>query len=77
VAQPDAVEEVLCFGWIDSIVRRLDDERYVQRFTPRKDTGARLARRVLQHKDIAAANPFPPARRPRDVLRWTAIRVSI
>jgi uncharacterized protein YdeI (YjbR/CyaY-like superfamily) len=32
----DAVEEALCFGWIDSTVRPLDDERYMQRFTPRK-----------------------------------------
>jgi uncharacterized protein YdeI (YjbR/CyaY-like superfamily) len=32
----DAVEEALCFGWIDSIVRRLDDDRYVRKFTPRK-----------------------------------------
>lgn len=33
----DAVEEALCFGWIDSIVRKIDDERYCQRFTPRKE----------------------------------------
>jgi uncharacterized protein YdeI (YjbR/CyaY-like superfamily) len=32
----DAVEEALCYGWIDSILRRLDDARYVQKFTPRK-----------------------------------------
>ncbi len=32
-----AVEEALCFGWIDSTVKRIDDERYMQRFTPRKD----------------------------------------
>lgn len=31
-----AVEEALCFGWIDSIVRRLDDARYSRKFTPRK-----------------------------------------
>ena len=31
----DAVEEAICFGWIDSIVKRLDDETYVQKFTPR------------------------------------------
>jgi uncharacterized protein YdeI (YjbR/CyaY-like superfamily) len=31
----DAVEEALCFGWIDSIVRRLDSERYARKFTPR------------------------------------------
>lgn len=32
-----AVEEALCFGWIDSIIQRMDDERYVRKFTPRKD----------------------------------------
>ena len=31
----DAVEEALCFGWIDGIKRRIDDERYAFRFTPR------------------------------------------
>ncbi len=32
----DAVEEALCFGWIDSTAKRIDDENYAQRFTPRK-----------------------------------------
>jgi uncharacterized protein YdeI (YjbR/CyaY-like superfamily) len=32
----EAVEESLCFGWIDGIVKRIDDERHAQRFTPRK-----------------------------------------
>ncbi|HET6594429.1 MAG TPA: YdeI/OmpD-associated family protein [Anaerolineales bacterium] len=32
----DAVEEALCFGWIDSIVKSLDKDRSVQRFSPRK-----------------------------------------
>ena len=32
----EAVEEALCFGWIDSIRKNLDQERYVHRFTPRK-----------------------------------------
>ena len=36
LAYGDAVEEGLCFGWIDSTVRTLDDARYVQLFTPRK-----------------------------------------
>jgi len=31
----DAVEEAICFGWIDSTVKKLDEERYCQRFTPR------------------------------------------
>jgi uncharacterized protein YdeI (YjbR/CyaY-like superfamily) len=32
-----AVEEALCFGWIDGMLKRLDDERYARRFTPRRD----------------------------------------
>ena len=32
----EAVEEALCFGWIDSTVRRVDDEKHMQRYTPRK-----------------------------------------
>jgi uncharacterized protein YdeI (YjbR/CyaY-like superfamily) len=32
----DAVREALCFGWIDSLVKRLDADRYAQKYTPRK-----------------------------------------
>jgi uncharacterized protein YdeI (YjbR/CyaY-like superfamily) len=32
----DAVEEALCFGWIDGVRRSIDDERYMHRFSPRK-----------------------------------------
>lgn len=32
----DAVDQALCFGWIDGRVNRLDEDRYVQRFTPRR-----------------------------------------
>jgi uncharacterized protein YdeI (YjbR/CyaY-like superfamily) len=31
-----AVQEALCFGWIDSLVQRIDDTRYARKFTPRK-----------------------------------------
>ena len=31
-----AVEEALCFGWVDSLVKRLDDERFARKFTPRR-----------------------------------------
>lgn len=33
----DAVEEALCYGWIDGIIKRIDDEKYVRKFTPRKN----------------------------------------
>jgi uncharacterized protein YdeI (YjbR/CyaY-like superfamily) len=32
----ESVEEALCFGWIDSLICRLDDARYARLFTPRK-----------------------------------------
>jgi uncharacterized protein YdeI (YjbR/CyaY-like superfamily) len=32
----DAVEEALCYGWIDSIVKSRDEQSFVQRFSPRK-----------------------------------------
>ena len=33
-----SVEEALCFGWIDSIGKRMDDERFAQKFTPRRNS---------------------------------------
>ncbi|MCU0914432.1 MAG: YdeI/OmpD-associated family protein [Planctomycetes bacterium] len=32
----EAVEEALCFGWIDGILKRIDDEKHTVRFTPRR-----------------------------------------
>ena len=36
IAYLDALDEALCFGWVDSLVKRLDDSRYARKFTPRK-----------------------------------------
>jgi uncharacterized protein YdeI (YjbR/CyaY-like superfamily) len=33
---PESVDEALCFGWIDGIRKRIDAERYMIRFTPRR-----------------------------------------
>ena len=32
-----SVEQALCFGWIDSIIKKLDETRYMRKYTPRKD----------------------------------------
>jgi uncharacterized protein YdeI (YjbR/CyaY-like superfamily) len=34
----DVVREALCFGWVDSLVKRLDDDRFAIKVTPRKPT---------------------------------------
>ena len=36
ISYNDAVEETLCFGWIDSIVRTIDEDKFAQRFSARK-----------------------------------------
>ena len=38
ITYEDSVREALCFGWIDSLVKRLDDDRYARKFTPRQPT---------------------------------------
>ena len=56
-----AVEEALCFGWIDSIVKRLDDDRTVQRYSPRKpksnlsELNAERARRLIASGQMTPA----------------------
>lgn len=37
IAYEAAVEEALCFGWIDSIIKKIDAARYARKFTPRSD----------------------------------------
>ena len=32
----DSLEEALCFGWVDSIIQKIDEEKYARKFTPRK-----------------------------------------
>jgi len=37
ISYNDAVDEALCYGWIDSTVKSIDDGRFAQRFTPRRN----------------------------------------
>ena len=39
----DMVEECLCFGWIDGVIKKLDEESNVQRITPRRKKGTFLS----------------------------------
>jgi len=39
VPYDEAVEEALCFGWIDSTVKTINEKSFAQRFSPRKSTG--------------------------------------
>jgi len=50
----DAVEEALCFGWIDSIAKRLDEERTAQRFSPRKPKTSYSQANIERLRDLVA-----------------------
>ena len=51
----DAVEEALCFGWIDNVMKSIDDDFYMQNFTPRKEkSGWSASNRKRVEKLIAA-----------------------
>jgi uncharacterized protein YdeI (YjbR/CyaY-like superfamily) len=61
ISYNDAVEEALCYGWVDSIQKGIDAEKYAQRFTPRK-LGSNLSeankeriRRLIKAKKMTAA----------------------
>ena len=32
----ESVEEALCFGWVDSLIKKLDEEKFARKFTPRR-----------------------------------------
>jgi uncharacterized protein YdeI (YjbR/CyaY-like superfamily) len=36
ISYDDALDEALAYGWIDSVIRKIDDERYVRKFSPRR-----------------------------------------
>ena len=50
----DAVEEALCFGWIDSKIHPIDDDFYMQMFTPRKPKSAWSASNKARVKRLLA-----------------------
>jgi uncharacterized protein YdeI (YjbR/CyaY-like superfamily) len=57
----EAVDEALCFGWIDSVAKRVDDERRMQRFTPRKPTSNWSAVNVGKVEQLRAEGRMRPA----------------
>ena len=57
----DAVEEALCFGWIDGQTGKLDADRYVQRFTPRRASSRWSAINIRRARKLVAADKMTAA----------------
>jgi uncharacterized protein YdeI (YjbR/CyaY-like superfamily) len=77
-----AVEEALCYGWIDSILKPIDGKRYAQRFSPRRSTSRlspmnrervrRLiaAKRMTRHGLARIAHVFDHRKDTRKTPAW-------
>ena len=61
VAYNDAVEEALCFGWIDSVERGIDAERLMQLFTPRKPRSPWSQSNKVRVEKLVASGLMQPA----------------
>jgi uncharacterized protein YdeI (YjbR/CyaY-like superfamily) len=57
----EAVDEALCFGWIDGIGRRIDDEVHANRFTPRTKRSTWSAVNVARMQELIASGHAHPA----------------
>lgn len=57
----DAVDEALCFGWIDSTVKKLDRDSRVQRFTPRRPGSALSEMNKVRVRRLHEAGRMTPA----------------
>ena len=61
VGYEDAVQEALCFGWIDGMDKSLDAARYLQRFTPRKLASNWSESNIARMKRLIAEGKVTPA----------------
>jgi uncharacterized protein YdeI (YjbR/CyaY-like superfamily) len=57
----ESVDEALCFGWIDSVRKSIDDKRYTIRFTPRKPTSIWSAVNIKKMEDLTGKGLVQPA----------------
>ncbi len=57
----DAVEEALCFGWIDSIVKKVDEASYAQRFSPRRHTSQWSQPNIERMRHLIKLGEMTPA----------------
>jgi uncharacterized protein YdeI (YjbR/CyaY-like superfamily) len=60
LALGDARDEALCFGWIDSLVKRLDERRYAVKFTPRKPDSRWSDVNRKRYAELKAAGRLQP-----------------
>ena len=61
ITWPESVDEALCFGWIDGVRKRLDEQSYVIRFSPRKPASIWSAVNIRNVERLTKENRMRPA----------------
>jgi uncharacterized protein YdeI (YjbR/CyaY-like superfamily) len=61
VPYEDAVEEALCFGWIDTKIKKVDEARFAQRFTPRRPRSPWNKANIERAERLIAEGKMTPA----------------
>jgi len=61
IKHKDALDEALCYGWVDSLVKRLDEARYAVKFTPRKADSRWSDINRKRYAELKAAGKLKPA----------------
>jgi uncharacterized protein YdeI (YjbR/CyaY-like superfamily) len=61
ITYDQALDEALCFGWIDSQVKKYDEQSYIQKFTPRRPKGLWSKRNIEHIGRLTKAGLMQPA----------------
>jgi uncharacterized protein YdeI (YjbR/CyaY-like superfamily) len=61
ISWPESVDEALCFGWIDSVRRSVNDTSYTNRFTKRKARSTWSAVNIRRAKELISLGRMQPA----------------
>jgi len=61
ISYDESVEEALCFGWIDSILKKLDEDTYARKFTPRRENSVWSELNRERARRMIAAKRMTPA----------------
>lgn len=63
ISYDESIEEALCFGWIDSLAKSMDAEKYAQRFSPRRKGGNWTATNLAKARRLIAEGKMTEAGR--------------
>ncbi len=77
----DALKEALCFGWIDGQIKRIDDIKYIKKFTPRRkrsiwsERNRKFAKELIQQKMMTKWG-YAAIERAKQEGMWNSPRVK-